>query len=330
MGFLTQPLGHTVYKVNIAIFGDFAVYSSIGMGLFGLLLVWRGLKADELKATWMGMLGGWFLWMGWFEYSFKFYSVLYDVPGFPVETDGYVAAPQANMLQATLPIMLAILVLYGFFNQQTKCNFMRWFHRNLGFSPGMPTPDNKRSFARITAMELLFVTWFCYLFWLYAIYLGTRGTGVIRRDGSLRGVDRLGGLPRLEEHAAGTHGACAALWRRRGHRAVGFGRNAGALPCLSGILALPGRVSDLQYDRRGDIRHRYRADRTPAEASRLAVRAIHSTFVTLPRAPSGCAAPGPSAHPTASPSGPPDALAKRWPSGLKATLSTEPVCPLRV
>ncbi len=101
------------------------------------------------------------------------------MPGFPVEENGYVAAPQANMLQATLPIMLAIFMLYGMFNLQTKCNFMRWFHRNLGFSPGMPTPDNKRSFARITAMEVLFVTWFCYLFWLYAIYLGTRGTGVM-------------------------------------------------------------------------------------------------------------------------------------------------------
>lgn len=179
VGFLTQPLGHTVYKVNIAIFDDAAVFSSIAMGILGLLLVFRGLKADELKATWMGMLGGWFMWMGWFEYSFKFYSVLYNVPGFPVEENGYVAAPQANMLQATLPIMLAILLLYGFFNLQTKCNFMRWFHRNLGFSPGMPTPDNKRSFARITAMEVLFVTWFCYLFWLYAIYLGTRGTGVM-------------------------------------------------------------------------------------------------------------------------------------------------------
>jgi hypothetical protein len=179
VGFLTQPLGHTVYKVNIAVFGEYAVFSSIAMGVLGLVLVWRGLRADELKATWMGMLGGWFLWMGWFEHSFKFYSDLYAVPGFPVEENGYVAAPQANMLQATLPIMLALLLLYGVFNRQTKCNFMRWFHRNLGFSPGIPTPDNQRSFARIAAMEVLFVTWFCYLFWLYAIYLGTRSPGVL-------------------------------------------------------------------------------------------------------------------------------------------------------
>lgn len=181
VGFLTQPLGHTVYKVNENSFGEFAVYTSILMGAFGFALVWRGLRQDELKATWMGMLGGWFIWMGWFEYSFKFFSELYAVPGYAVEpgiAGGYVATPQANMLQATLPIMAALFLLYGIFNLQTKCNFMRWFHRNLRFSPGMPTPDNKRSFARITAMEVLFVTWFCYLFWLYAIYLGTRGVGV--------------------------------------------------------------------------------------------------------------------------------------------------------
>ena len=99
-------------------------------------------------------------------------------PPFAVEVGGYAAAPQANMLQATVTIMLALFVLYGMFNLQTKCNLMRFFHRNLRFSPGMPTPDNHRSFARITAMEVIFVTWFCYLFWLYMIYFGTRGTGV--------------------------------------------------------------------------------------------------------------------------------------------------------
>jgi hypothetical protein len=75
--------------------------------------------------------------------------------------------------------MFALFLLYGIFNLQTRCNLMRWFHRNLRFSPGMPTPDNKRSFARITAMEVLFITWFCYLFWLYAIYFGTRGRGMM-------------------------------------------------------------------------------------------------------------------------------------------------------
>ncbi len=181
VGFLTQPLGHTTYKVIETWAGDAMYIVAFLVGVLGLTLVGRGLKHDELKATWMGLLGGWLLWIGWFEYSFKFFAELYAVKGFTVEPDvagGYVAAPQANMLQATVPIMAALLLVYGLFNLQTKCNFMRWFHRNLRLSPGMPTPDNKRSFARITAMEVLFVTWFCYQFWLYVIYFGTRGVGL--------------------------------------------------------------------------------------------------------------------------------------------------------
>jgi hypothetical protein len=177
-GFLTQPLGHTVYKVMETAFGEVVYPVALLVGVLGFVIVWRGLKQDELKASWMGMLGGWFIWIGWFEYAFKFFSVLYDVPSFQVEVDGYAAAPQASMLQATATIMMGLFLLYGIFNLQTKCNFMRFFHRNLRFSPGMPTPDNKRSFARITAMEVIFVTWFCYLFWLYMIYFGTNGPGL--------------------------------------------------------------------------------------------------------------------------------------------------------
>jgi len=178
IGFLTQPLGHTVYKLMETVFRDNVYIAAVIVGIVGFLIVGNGLKQNELKATWMGMLGGWFIWIGWFEYAFKYFSVLYSVPSFQVEVGGYAAAPQANMLQATVTIMLGLFILYGMFNLQSKCNFMRFFHRNLRLSPGMPTPDNKRSFARITAMEVIFVTWFCYLFWLYMIYFGTRGSGV--------------------------------------------------------------------------------------------------------------------------------------------------------
>jgi hypothetical protein len=181
VGFMTQPLGHTVYTIVEHGSGKGYPIAASVIGVIGLCIVWSGLKRDEHSATMRGLLGGWLIWIGWFEFSFKFFAELYNVPPFPVEPEianGYAAAPQANILQATLPLMLALLLVYGVFNLQTKCNFMRWFHRNLRFSPGIPTPDNHRSFARITAMEVLFVTWFCYLFWLYMIYFGTQGSGI--------------------------------------------------------------------------------------------------------------------------------------------------------
>lgn len=181
VGFMTQPLGHAVYMLIERGMGSLYPVGAVLTGIAGMVVVWRGLKQDELAATWRGMIGGWLVWIGFFEFSFRFFGDLYAVPPYEVEpgvVNGYAATPQASMLQATLPLMVSIFVIYGLFNLQTKCNFMRWFHRNLRFSPGMPTPDNKRSFARITAMEVLFITWFCYLFWLYAIYFGTQGTGV--------------------------------------------------------------------------------------------------------------------------------------------------------
>jgi len=189
VGFLTQPLGHTAYKVLEAVFGGLVYWAAGITGIIGLVIIWNGLKQDELKATWMGMLGGWLLWIGWFEYSFKFFSVLYDVPGFAVEPGvqgGYVAAPQASILQSSVSIMLALLLVYGVFNLQTKCNFMRFFHRNLKFSPGMPTPDNKRSFARITAMEQLFVAGLA--------VIATRQRSAARHTGRGRGRGRAGGM----------------------------------------------------------------------------------------------------------------------------------------
>src|SRR5690606_7935032 len=58
------------------------------------------------------------------------------------------------------------------FNRETKCNLMRWIHRNLRVDPGSPTPGHRRSYARIAALETLFIIWFCYAFWLYITYFG--------------------------------------------------------------------------------------------------------------------------------------------------------------
>ncbi|UCG73210.1 MAG: hypothetical protein JSV45_02165 [Chromatiales bacterium] len=172
MAFFSQWLGHSTYTVIEQSFGHYHYWVAFALGSVGFWVVWQGLDKAETQATWMGLLGGLLIWVGWFEFSFEFFGELYNVPPYPVD-ELYAAAPNANMLQASLPIMLGIFLLYGMFNRNTKCNFMRWFHRNLRFSPGMPVRNNQRNFARIAAIEILFVIWFCYLFWLYAFYFGS-------------------------------------------------------------------------------------------------------------------------------------------------------------
>jgi len=175
---LSQWLGHSTYAVIEGVFGTARFIAAGGLGAIGAVIIWRGLKKPEVPATWMGFLGGSLMWVGWFEFSFAYFAELYAVV--PYEVDSmYSAVPSANMLQATLPPAFALFLLYGLFNRNTKCNLIRWFHRNLRFDPGMPAPDPQRSFARITALETLFVIWACYLFWLYVFYFGSESSIVL-------------------------------------------------------------------------------------------------------------------------------------------------------
>jgi hypothetical protein len=171
VSFLSQWLGHSAYTLIHGFFGEYHYYASFFTGVAGALLIARSLKEGEIAATWMGFLGAQFVWVGWFELTFEFYSELFMFPAYEAGPN-LVSNGGANLLMSTLPIMLTMFLIYGFYNRQTKCNLIRWFHRNLRMTPGMPTPDNGRSFGRIVAMETLFVVWFCYLFWLYVAYIG--------------------------------------------------------------------------------------------------------------------------------------------------------------
>lgn len=175
VAFLSQWLGHSSFTLIKVIGGEWHYPLSLAVGLAGAAIIWKGLNKSELTATWMGFAGATLVWVGWFEFTFDFYSKFYAIP--PHEAGpGMVSNGSANLLQSTLPILLGMFMVYGLFNRQTKCNLIRWVHRNLRLDPGMPTPDNGRSYARIAAMETIFVIWACYLFWLYVAYFGVTRT----------------------------------------------------------------------------------------------------------------------------------------------------------
>jgi hypothetical protein len=167
---LSQWLGHTTWTFTRGIASESHAILELMIGAAGFTLVWRGLNKPEVTATWMGVLGGLLIWVGWFEFTFDFFADFFAIPEWTSPT-GMPGSGGLVILMSTMPLMLALLLVYGFANRQTKCNFIRWFHRRLGVSPGVPTSGAGRSFARIAAMETLFVTWFCYQFWLYVGYL---------------------------------------------------------------------------------------------------------------------------------------------------------------
>jgi len=170
-GFLGQWFRHAVFPLTETIFGTYYYWSLLALGLVGVMLVWKGLDEPEIPATWKGYLGGLFIWVGWFEFGFHYFAETFNIPPYQA-TPRLVSTPDLNMVQASFPIFIAIFLLFGLFNRQSKCNMMRWIHRNLRINPGMPTPGHQRSFSRTTALETVFVIWFCYAIWLLITYFG--------------------------------------------------------------------------------------------------------------------------------------------------------------
>jgi hypothetical protein len=52
---------------------------------------------------------------------------------------------------------------FFFLNRETRCNAFRWMHRNLHIPVGKPSLHYERNIAAITAMEVIYITWFFYL-----------------------------------------------------------------------------------------------------------------------------------------------------------------------
>ncbi|MBN8278994.1 MAG: hypothetical protein J0M16_00095 [Gammaproteobacteria bacterium] len=170
-GLLGQWFRHAIFPLAETAFGPYYYASLLALGFAGAALVWRGLRQAEIPGTWKGYLGGLFIWVGWFEFGFHYFSDKFSVPSYAASAR-LVSGPDLNLVMASFPAFCGIFLLYGLFNRQTRCNLMRWIHRNFHLDPGSPSPGETRSFARITALETLFVVWFCYAVWLFITYFG--------------------------------------------------------------------------------------------------------------------------------------------------------------
>jgi hypothetical protein len=62
--------------------------------------------------------------------------------------------------------MLMMLVLLGA-NKDTRCRMFMWFHRNFRLRPDKMTAGYQRQYARIAAMETVFLIWTIYLFAIF-------------------------------------------------------------------------------------------------------------------------------------------------------------------
>ena len=170
--FLGQPLARAMNRVLLAWLDDWAIVGFAGLGVVGVFVVATHLTAQENRASVAGFIGGLLIWRGFFDGPLRFFADWFSVP--PVDFGGFPLGGRYALLMSSLSIMLAMLLLYGLMNRETKCLFMRFCLRLIHWSPGDPTPGLRRSYARIAAMETVFVQWGIFLLFLFlGGWLGT-------------------------------------------------------------------------------------------------------------------------------------------------------------
>lgn len=159
--FFVQAIGHSVMIMMEKLFGaQYEYHSAAFLGLVGAAMLFIGMRnKSEVAATWLGFFAGTFLWTGWVEFSFVAYAAHLGIQ--PLMLSGKLMKPEYLVMPSSVGLLLATLT-YFVLNKETKCNFFHFFQRNLGLSTGKPSRNYERNFAAITALETIYVTWFCY------------------------------------------------------------------------------------------------------------------------------------------------------------------------
>jgi len=158
-------LGHTIVVLQREITGGMSLADTLISAVFGfvgLALIWVGMKRPEGQATLLGYVGGNLIWIGIFEWTWLYFSHWLNIE--PLLDRGMmILSSELLLIQATGLLLFTLLVFLGA-NKDTRCRMFMWFHRNLRLRPGKVTPGYKRQYARVTAMETVFLIWTIYMF----------------------------------------------------------------------------------------------------------------------------------------------------------------------
>lgn len=137
------------------------------LGLCGLLLLIYAIRdgQQETKGTLLGFISGLMLWTGWAAYMFAYNHMALGRPMMDITPEQ--SRPLSILfMQGSFGICVATL-LYFVLDKNTKCNAFRWLQRKLRLSLGRADSGQDRNYAKITFMETIYVTWFCYGFTLF-------------------------------------------------------------------------------------------------------------------------------------------------------------------
>jgi len=164
----SMPLGHAFMIIIEHVFGEVYKFPfAFLLGLIGFFLLLIGMKKEsETTATWLGFFAGILMWTGWVEFSFVYYASHLGIP--PEMVNGEVVTkPEYLLLPSSIGLMLSAVV-FMFFDGNTRCRFFLWFRRLFKMPRTSTLDKSQRKYARITAMETIYVLWAFYVLLMIA------------------------------------------------------------------------------------------------------------------------------------------------------------------
>ena len=160
---LTVPTAHSWAVITRDLLpAGWAGPANLLLGLAALFLLIYAVRdgEKEVKGTLIGFVAGLLLWTGWASYLFAYNHIALDRPMMAITPDQ--SRPLSILfIQGSFGICIVTL-LFFVLNRNTKCNAFRWLQRKLHLSLGRGDSGQDRNFARITFIETVYVTWFCY------------------------------------------------------------------------------------------------------------------------------------------------------------------------
>lgn len=166
--YLAQPLSHTLASALKHTFASATPFAFLLVGIIGLAGIALAVRSDEGRATAAGFVGGLLVWVGFVDGQLSFMARLFKVPSVAMGGSFEMGGKYA-ILMSSVVFLVPLFFIYGLTNRESKCSLMRFIFRHSHAKPGDPTHGLRRSFARLTAMETIFVKWSVYVFglWVY-------------------------------------------------------------------------------------------------------------------------------------------------------------------
>lgn len=160
----TMPLGHAAMIIMEDIFGhEYVFWAALMLGFIGVALLILGVRnKNETKATFYGIFSGLLIWTGWIEFAFVYVAQKYNVS--PLIENGEVVTKPEYLIMPSSIGLLAVFLLYFLFNGRTQCKFFTWWQKLFKINrTAIEGATKTRSFALISAMEIIMILWTFYL-----------------------------------------------------------------------------------------------------------------------------------------------------------------------